>query len=143
SCKRLSLWPCRLSHTDNVYNISVMSAGKYILRYYCENKSGANNSNGHVDIKSKAILSGNCTDTWEPACWSVAEAIPAEVAALTEYFVAHYVKTSESLIELEQGNTSFTFVYEAGQAALRIGGVELVDFDGNVVASDYHYGLAG
>ncbi|MBE6293071.1 MAG: hypothetical protein E7090_00100 [Bacteroidales bacterium] len=132
-----------INHTDNVYNISVMSAGKYILRYYCENKSGANNSNGHVDIKTKPILSGNCTDTWEPAHWSVAEAIPAEVAALTEYFVAPYVKTSESLIELEQGNTSFTFVYEAGQAALRIGGVELVDFDGNVVASDYHYGLAG
>ena len=131
------------SHTDNVYNISVMSAGKYILRYYCENKSGANNSNGHVDIKTKPILSGNCIDTWEPAHWSVAEAIPAEVAALTEYFVAPYVKTSESLIELEQGYTSFTFVYEAGQAALRIGGVELVDFDGNVVASDYHYGLAG
>ncbi len=134
------------SHSNNVYNLMLTNNVKQI-RYYADNydsQYGGINCSGTITIAvEKPIISGDCTDTWEPAFWSVAKAIPAEVAALTENFVAPYVKTSESLIELEQGNTALTFVYESGQAALRIGGVELLDLAGNVVSSDYHYGLAG
>ena len=41
------------------------------------------------------------------------------------------------------GNVVVTFIHDGGDHMLNILGVDLVDADGNVVASDYHYGSAG
>ena len=42
-----------------------------------------------------------------------------------------------------EGNVSATFVYNGGNKRMDIGGVDLVDADGNVVKYDYHFGYAG
>lgn len=130
------------THSNNVYNLLVTANAKRIA-YYVDNK-GNTNSNGTITIThEKSILNVEGVDTWKPSYWTVAKTIPTEVVELNENFISGYVKTAHTLASLQQGNLNFVFEYEAGQAALRIGGVELLDLDGNVVSSDYHYGLAG
>ena len=50
---------------------------------------------------------------------------------------------SNSVTVTADGNVVVKFIHSGGDHMLNILGVDLVDADGNVVASDYHYGSAG
>lgn len=127
------------------YILLLTSEAKKIRYYFNERTYGQAKDGITFELikKSIEIENNGYTDTWKPADWVVASEIPAAVVALNSYFVAPYVKKTETVGSLNQGIYTFCFDYKSGASALRIGGVEIVDMNGNVVASDYHYGLSG
>ena len=63
---------------------------------------------------------------------------------------AGYTVTTQNLRVLERivnveeaGGLASTFVYSSGNHRIDIAGVELIDADGNIIASDYHFGYSG
>lgn len=132
-----------LSKTDYVL---LLTSDVKKIRYYANQRNYGEARDGITFTLLKQgieIENGNYTDSWKPEDWIVVSEIPAGIVALNSYFVAPYVKKSEIVGNLNQGIYTFEFLYDSGASALRIGGVEIVDMNGNVVSSDYHYGLSG
>lgn len=72
----------------------------------------------------------------------VAVAIPARVGEVG-YAYPDVVLNSQSITLSEPGRLTVEFQYTSGSHRMNLCGVDLVDADGNVVASDYHYGYTG
>lgn len=88
-------------------------------------------------------VGGTRTDKWNTSSWTTVET-PAQ--AITDMgYNNPKVKKMEKPIAFAQGGGTFsaTYVYQSGTHGLTICGVELVDADGNVAASDYHKGFSG
>lgn len=82
---------------------------------------------------------------WTPTSWTeVADAdIPWRVKEQNEAYPDIQAKTMEVEYELDKGTFTTTFNYSSGANRLNIVGVDLLDADNNVVASDYHAGYTG
>ncbi len=73
--------------------------------------------------------------------WAPGEDTPQGIIALG-YATAQIVGTRGYLVFRETGEYTLTFSYSSGSHRLNIVGVDLLK-DGEVVASDYHYGFTG
>ena len=82
--------------------------------------------------------------TWTPSSWQQATAaqIPARVNEVGFYYPDVTV-FSKSVTLNQTGRLTTEFLYTSGSHRMNLCGVDLVDADGNVVASDYHYGFTG
>ena len=82
------------------------------------------------------------TGTWNPTEWKTLTNIPKRINELG--FYGDDVKNIVLNLEVkEPGALSTEFLYKSGSCGLSIVGMDLLDADGNVVASDYHKGFAG
>ena len=83
-------------------------------------------------------------DAWTTDDFAIAPAgtVPAGVTALG--YAADKVAVAQGYVTFKQaGSQTLTFTYKGGPHKLNLVGVDAVDLDGNVVASDYHYGTMG
>lgn len=132
-----------LAVKNNVYAVVAVSEAVKI-RYYAENYKPID-SQGTIAF----ALSEANADEWKPEYWKTVGAadVSAEVQAVHEAFEVvdnkSYVKKMDALLFLEKGMHTFDFNYLSGASSLRIGAVELLELDGDVVCGDYHYGQAG
>ena len=88
-------------------------------------------------------VGGTRTDAWTTSSWSAPAAVPSRIIELG--YEADRIKIMEKTISFDRSGGTFNaqFMYASGNHGLTITGVELVDADGNVVASDYHKGFSG
>ena len=86
---------------------------------------------------------GTRTDKWDTSSWTTVANPPQAVTDMGYYNPK--VKKMEKAIAFSLGGGTFsaTYVYSSGTHGLTICGVELVDANGSVVASDYHKGFSG
>ncbi|MCR5779906.1 MAG: hypothetical protein K6G70_05125 [Bacteroidaceae bacterium] len=88
-------------------------------------------------------VGGTRTDAWTTSSWAAPASVPSRIIELG--YEANRIKMMEKTISFDRGGGTFNaqFMYASGNHGLTIAGVELVDADGNVVASDYHKGFSG
>lgn len=142
---------------DNQYSLNVPEEGIYRVRYYCSNKSAANNSTGNVIISSipSVVLYNEvgaqinwahitgfystsvAKDMSAPFHAMKSEDAPEGIRALSS--VPEYnIKVSERIVTISESScVEVEFVYSDGSMALNLAGVDFVDNEGNVVASHY------
>lgn len=81
---------------------------------------------------------------WTPDSWKQATAsnVPARINEVGFYYPD--VQVRQQQITLQQpGRLDVEFLYASGSHRMNLCGVDLLDAQGNVVASDYHYGYSG
>ncbi|MBQ7056822.1 MAG: Ig-like domain-containing protein [Bacteroidaceae bacterium] len=83
-------------------------------------------------------------DSWTSASFNYApgSATPSAITSMG-YTADQIVATQGYLSFKTAGSQTVTFLYSSGSHRLNIVGVDALDMDGNVVASDYHYGYTG
>ena len=151
-----------------VYTLNIPAAGFYLVRYFRDTVTDAQsnfNSSGTITwscniIAPELIFDGNTeanvlpaivgeddtslSDTWTSSSWSAVSAVPAGVTALSSDFTtSNVVKKEKSVSFVSGGVLSATLTYSSGSHRLNIVGVDLLDGEGTVVASDYHIGYTG
>lgn len=153
---------------NNVYTLSIPEAGDYLVRYFVEIKTETITANGTITwnpaVSAGSAPSGSDTDagfslgSWSadtdndyfegilsnPAYWTWVPGsdTPSGITALG--YSASNIRGKRGFIRATQGgNHTVTFQYLTGSHGLNVVGVDLLDSDGNVVASDYHIGFTG
>ena len=94
-------------------------------------------------LPSLLPVDGTRIDAWNTSSWSTPVSVPSSIEELG--FASTNIKMMSKPVSFAQGGGLFEaqFMYVSGNHGLTIAGVELVDADGNVVASDYHHGFSG
>ncbi|MBP5340400.1 MAG: hypothetical protein J6W75_02885 [Bacteroidaceae bacterium] len=152
--------------SNNVYTLNIPEPGFYLVRYFRDTVTDAQasfNSNGTITwscqvIAPEPVFDGNMeanilptvdgaddtnlSDSWTPSTWSVMSEIPAGVSALG-FTAAEVVKKEKAVAFSAAGTLSVTLTYSSGSHRLNIVGVDLLNGEGDVVASDYHVGYTG
>ena len=87
---------------------------------------------------------GSYTTTWKPATWTQMkkEEVPTRVGELGHYYPDIYKKEVQVSFPASGSPLTAEFLYANGNNRLQIVGLDLVQ-NGNVVASDYHFGFTG
>jgi len=152
--------------SNNVYTLNIPEPGFYLVRYFRDTVTDAQasfNSNGTITwscqvIAPEPVFDGNMeanilptvdgaddtnlSDSWTSSTWSVMSEIPAGVSNLG--FAASNVVKKEKAVAFSAGGTlSVTLTYSSGSHRLNIVGVDLLNGEDEVVASDYHVGYTG
>ena len=114
-------------------------------------KPVSSEEDGWVPVKTASMnvawqnrIGGNemLTGAWNPTDWKVSDNIPKRINELG--FYGSDVKSITLNLEVTQtGTLSTEFLYKSGHCGLSIVGMDLLDADNNVVASDYHKGFSG
>lgn len=123
----------------NEYSLHVTTDAVKI-RYFVENYAPID-TYGEISFVWRGVQLGK-SHSWSPERWIAVRNIPAEVANINGNFIVPYVRKMETLIELEKGVHLIEFKYSGTTGELRLGGVEVVDSEGNVVCGDYHHASA-
>ena len=88
---------------------------------------------------------GTRTDAWNTGSWTKVTSadVPARINEVGHSYPK--VRMMEKTISFDRSKGTFNaqFMYSSGNHGLTIGGVELIDANGNVAASDYHAGFSG
>ena len=94
-------------------------------------------------LPSLLPVGGTRTDAWNTSSWSTPSSVSPRILELG--FTSDRIKMMSKPVSFAQsgGILSAQFMYASGYHGLTIAGVELVDADGNVAASDYHRGFSG
>jgi len=94
-------------------------------------------------LPSLLAVGGTRTDAWNTSSWSAPAAVPSRILELG--YASANIKMMSKQVSFDQAGGTFEaqFMYASGAHGLTIAGVELVDADGNVAASDYHRGFSG
>ena len=101
-------------------------------------KTGEMNVAWQNKIGANEMLTGS----WNPNDWKGLRNIPKRINELG--FYGDDVKNIALNLEVgKPGTLSTEFLYKSGHCGLSIVGMDLLDADNNVVASDYHKGFAG
>lgn len=102
-------------------------------------------NNELVTSNTSASVEGDANfsfTSWTASDWSSFSAAPSEILNLG--FSASQIVAKKGLVTISAaGNLTFTFTYATGNHRMNLVGVDLVDLNGNVVASDYHIGYTG
>lgn len=144
------------SSTNNSYSLYI-PAGLLKIIYYVQTKTETVDSQGNIDFSltpiSKQIAESSTliTDEWVTADWTTPADgdVPAGVLALqvvdteTRQVTAANVRTLKRLYYMTQGEIVVEPRYGSGSKRLDVVGMDVVDLDGTVVASDYHFGYTG
>lgn len=151
---------CGNAKDNNLYHLVVPENGMYQVRYYCSTDyQGALPATGEMKLYlSESIGSLNATTTtwngnWQSSSWWKANnyeiqnrLIEAGAQADQLYMASRslYLDLPENVASAQM-KVNFTWVDNgtSGQKRLNIYGVELVDQNGSIVASDYHAGTTG
>lgn len=97
-----------------------------------------------MNVAWKNKIGGNemLTGSWNPTEWKASDNTPKRINELG--FYGDDVKSITLPLEVSvPGDLSTEFLYKSGNCGLSIVGIDLLDADNNVVASDYHKGFAG
>ena len=88
-------------------------------------------------------VGGTRTDAWNTSSWDTPSAVPSRILELG--YTSDQIKMMAKPVSFARSGGVFTaqFMYASGYHGLTIAGVELIDADGNVAASDYHRGFSG
>lgn len=154
--------------SNNVYTLNIPEPGFYLVRYFRDTVTDPQtsfNSNGTITwscavVAPELLLDGNMeanvlpaiessgdtnlSDSWTSSSWSEVSAVPAGVTALDNSFTTSNIMKKEMAVNFVSGGTlSATLTYSGGSHRLNIVGVDLLDGEGTVVASDYHSGYTG
>lgn len=97
----------------------------------------------NTSLPSLLPVGGTRTDAWDTSSWSTPSVVPSRILELG--FASDRIKVMSKPVSFARGGgiLAAQFMYASGYHGLTIAGVELVDADGNVVASDYHKGFSG
>ncbi|MCM1310625.1 MAG: hypothetical protein NC301_06335 [Bacteroides sp.] len=82
--------------------------------------------------------------SWKPEmfCWTPGREVPSQILELG--FDDSQVLGAYGLADFTQaGSQTVTFTYRSGNLRLNMVGVDIVDSEGQIAASDYHIGFAG
>jgi len=99
---------------------------------------------GGISVTAPLLeVGGTRTDAWNTSSWSTPSAVPSRINELR--YTSDRIKVLQKSVGFSRGEGTFNaqFMYTSGAHGLTIAGVDLVDKDGNVVASDYHSGFSG
>jgi len=136
------------AHSNNSYTFTVPAEGNYTLRYLCETRTETITSSGNIAITFSTgyplmPAGGTRTDSWNTSSWSAPAAVPSRINELG--YTSDRIKVMSRNVRFNRagGTFSATYVYASGNHGLTIAGVDLIDSDENVVASDYHSGFSG
>ena len=135
------------AHSNNTYSVYAPLAGFYHIRYYVEFYTDANTSSGNINLSYTEYplmrVSGSRVDAWTPESWSAPASVPARINELG--YASENIKIMEKTIRFIRGGGTFNaqFMYSSGNHGLTIAGVELVEANGGITASDYHSGFSG
>ena len=135
------------ARSNNTYKVYAPATGSYHLRYYCENYYEANTSSGNINLSYTAYpqlqTAGTRTDAWNTSSWSAPASVPSRINELG--YASANIKFMSKPVRFTRSGGTFNaqFMYSSGNHGLTIAGVELIDVDGNVAASDYHRGFSG
>lgn len=88
-------------------------------------------------------VGGTRTDMWNTSSWSTLSSVPSRINELGYTFDRIKVMQKSVGFSHSEGTFNAKFMYASGYHGLTIAGVDLVDADGSVVASDYHRGFSG
>ncbi len=103
-----------------------------------ETPMGIQTSGATTDLETFVFQAWDGASSW---AWTPeADEIPE---SLNQYDAATVNASRGYLVFSETGEQTVTFQYTQGNNRLQIIGVDLVDLDGNVVSSDYHFGFTG
>ncbi len=135
-------------NNNNTYSLLVLAEGTYTLRYFYNNREN-NTSTGNIAISIDEITTiameedVPSVDSWTPTSWAQATDIPKRVNEVGAY--APYVKVIQRaiVIPVEDGKLSVEFLYSGGNNRIELVGVDILDINGDVIASDYHFGYTG
>ncbi len=143
-----------LSGTDNRINCN--STGG--VPYYCgNNKNGGYTIHNVYTISEKLVditiseVNSAFLDSWTTSSWTTLSDVPdaAVAAAQSGGNDSYAALTSEAVqgysqvIKIPEGNLSVGFKYSNGANRLDIVGVDLLNAEGEVAYSDYHFGFSG
>lgn len=97
-----------------------------------------------VEVTAPLLEAGATrTDTWNTSAWSTPADVPSRINELG--YTSDKIKVMQKAVGFSRSDGTFNaqFMYASGSHGLTIAGVDLIDADGNVVASDYHRGFSG
>ena len=151
---------CGNAKDNNLYHLVVPEDGMYQVRYYCSTDyQGSLPATGEMKLYlSESIGSMNATTTtwngnWQSSSWWKANTYEIQNRLIEAGAQANqlYMASRSLHLDLPEGvgsaqmKVNFTWVDNgtSGQKRLNIYGVELVDQNGSIVASDYHAGTTG
>ncbi len=106
------------------------------------NVGGKASSGGTVEKPEES--DGFTLTTWKPEtfCWTPGRDVPSQILELG-YDDSQVVGAYGKAIFASAGTQTVTFRYASGTHRLNIVGVDIMDDNDNVVASDYHFGFTG
>ena len=124
-------------HSKNIYTLTNVPAGSYKIRYII-NGSGISNSVGNIWISNdiwNITSSDLTTDSWNAMGDGAPSGLPS--GSYTPYSRTQDITISNTAC------LQLLFNWNNGGDRLEILGVDLLDAENTIVASDYHYGSTG
>lgn len=108
-----------------------------------ETPMGKNTAGNGSDEPTGTVIQ-TFKDTWTADNWTKMEEadVPNRVNEVGYYYPNVYYR-QKSIVLKDKGTFRTELLYASGNHRLNICGVDLVDADGNVAASDYHFGYTG
>ena len=103
-------------------------------------------STAMADLTQNYFLNSNFwanTDNYPTELEAVIDGATASNGTAIKKDGATVQMASNTITVTEDGNVTVTFTHSGGQHMLNIMGVDVIDANGTVVKSDYHYGSAG
>ena len=106
-----------------------------------ETPTAYNTAGEATDLESFVFKAWDGAGSW---AWTPEDnEIPAGIKGLSQYAVGTVNASRGYLIFREAGDCTITLDYTSGSNRLQILGVDILDLEGNVVDSDYHFGFTG
>lgn len=106
-----------------------------------ETPTAYNTAGEATDLEAFVFKAWDGAASW---AWTPEEKeIPAGITALSQYAVGAVNASRGYLIFREAGDYTITLDYTSGSNRLQILGVDILDVNGNVVDTDYHFGFTG
>ena len=106
-----------------------------------ETPTAYNTAGEATDLESFVFKAWDGAGSW---AWTPEDnEIPEGIKGLNQYAVGAVNASRGYLIFREAGDCTITLDYTSGNNRLQILGVDILDLEGNVVDSDYHYGYTG
>ncbi len=139
-----------IPNNNNTYTLNISAGGTYTLRYFYNNREN-NSSYGNITlgfVQNQVITlveDVTSTHSWTPESWAQAtEAeIPKRVNEVGAYYPNVKVIQQGVLVPVAGGKLSVEFLYTGGSNRIEIVGVDVLDGNGDMIASDYHFGYTG
>ena len=134
------------TNTTTTYSLVVPSTGDYIVRMFVDKKSDGVNGNGNIDFTlteftyNKIGTEAEAADTWTSAWTGFANWTGTLPDGTTATGTAKYI---EKTYLIDAGKLSVLFDYTSGNHGLYILGVQVFDYKGKVVSSEFKNGFTG
>lgn len=106
-----------------------------------ETPMGIQTAGEATDLESFVFKAWNGASSW---AWTPEDSeIPADIKSLTQYAQGTVFGSRGYLVFRQTGDYTITLDYTSGNNRLQILGVDVLDVNGTVVDSDYHFGFTG